>query len=103
MKNKLWQYALVHSAGVLLYIALVALIIQNGEKIFGKMQNFWGPVAFLLLFVFSALITGLLVLGRPAYLFLNGAKTEAVKMLFYTVGWLFIIMVVVLFVNILLR
>jgi hypothetical protein len=96
--SKLELQSLVHSLGVLVYVSGVAWIMQNGERIFG--HNFWGPVVLLLLFVFSALITGLLVLGRPIYLFLNGEKTDAVKMLFYTVGWMFVIITIVLVVNV---
>ena len=45
-------------------------------------------VAFLLLFVLSAAITGSLVFGRPALMFLGGQKTEAVSFLLYTLAWL---------------
>jgi hypothetical protein len=102
-KKEIIMWSFINSVGVLVYVALVATIIQNGEKIFGKMKNFAGPIAFLLLFVFSALVTGLLVLGRPVYLFLDGSKKEAVKMLLYTVGWMFLIMVLVLVINIVLK
>jgi hypothetical protein len=101
--KKILAWSFVNSVGVLVYVALVATIIQNGEKIFGQMKNFAGPIAFLLLFVFSALVTGLLVLGRPVYLFLDGFKKESVKMLLYTVGWMFLIMVLVLVASVLLR
>ena len=57
------------------------------------MQSFWTPLAILLLFVFSALAVGLLMLGRPIYLCLNGAKTDAIRMLLYSVSWLFLIVV----------
>jgi len=99
--NKLIFCGLANSVCVLIYISAVAWLLQNGEKIFGKMQNFWGPVAFLLLFVFSAAITGALVLGWPIWLFLNDQRKEAVKLFLYTIAWLFIITVVILGVNIL--
>ena len=54
------------------------------------MDNFLGPVAFLLLFVLSAAITGALILGRPVVLYLENRKLEAVKLFLYTVGWLFV-------------
>ena len=103
MKNKLWLHALAHSVVLLLYITGVAWVMSHAERIFGKMQTFWGPVAFLLLFVFSALISGLLVLGRPAYLFFNGQKKESMKMLFYTIGWLFVITVAVFAINVIIK
>jgi hypothetical protein len=82
MKNqKIWLWSAVNAIGVFVYVILVVWLITNGDKIFGQMQNFWGPVAFLLLFVFSALVTGLLVLGRPIYLWFNDKKKEAIKLL----------------------
>jgi hypothetical protein len=104
MSNKqIIKWSLINSIGVLLYVSGIAWIMQNGEKIFGKMNHVRGAVAFLLLFVFSALVTGLLTLGRPAFLFLDGLKKEAVKMLIYTTGWMFAITVLALGMNFLLK
>lgn len=104
MKNqKIWFWSAVNAVGVFVYVMLVVLVITNGEKIFGQMQNFWGPVTFLLLFVFSALVTGLLVLGRPIYLWLNDNKKEAAKMLFFTAADLFVILLLAFLVNVLIR
>lgn len=95
MKNsKLIITAILDSVGVAAYIFLVALIMNNGDKIFGTVDNeTFTPVAFLLLFVFSALITGGLVLGRPIMLYADGQKKEGIKLLFYTGASLFILMV----------
>jgi hypothetical protein len=89
-----WQ-SLVHSLGVFIYITIIASIMSNGGKLFNKADNFWNPIAFLLLFVFSALITSSLVLGRPIYLYFDDKKEEAVKFLLYTIGWLFAITLIV--------
>jgi hypothetical protein len=83
--KKLAVYAFINSVGVLVYTAAVALIMSNGEKVFGQMQRFWGPVAFLMLFVLSATIVGALVLGRPVLFYLDGLKKEAIKLFIYTV------------------
>lgn len=101
-KAKLIRYSLMHALGVLVYVALVAWLMINGENFFGKLDTFWGPVAFLLLFVLSAAIVGLLVLVRPALLYLDGQKQEGIKLLLYTIGWLFVITVIV-FVSLALR
>lgn len=93
--SKLALHSFFHSAGVLVYVTLVSVIMNNGEKIFGNINKVIGPVAFLMLFVFSALVTGLLVLGRPIYLFLHGQKDEAVKFLGFTVGWMFLLVIAV--------
>jgi hypothetical protein len=37
-----------------------------------------------MLFVFSALVTGGLVLGRPLLLYIDGQKKEGVKLLLFT-------------------
>jgi len=92
---KLCWHGLASSVGVFVYVVIVTLIMSNGEKLFGKMTTLGGPIAFLMLFVFSALITGSLVLGRPIYLYLNGKKEEAVRLFFCQVIWLFAITLIV--------
>jgi hypothetical protein len=94
------QQSFLHAAGVFFYTMLVASILTNGEKLFGQMRNIYGPVAFLMLFVISATIVGLLVLAKPAMLYASGAKGEGVKFLGYTVGWLCAITVVMFLVQI---
>lgn len=94
-KSKLVLWSVLNSLGVLVYTSAVAWLMFNGEKIFGQATSFWMPLALLLLFVFSALVVGLLVLGRPIYLYFNDAKSDAIKLLFYTVGWLFLIVVII--------
>jgi len=100
MKNaKLLLWSVIDSFGAFVYILAVALFLNNANKLFGQ-----GPggvltaVAMLLLLVLSATITGSLVLGRPAYLYLGGFKSEAVKLLIYTIVCLFVITLAVLVV-----
>lgn len=89
MKNsKIIFYSILNALGTLLYIIGVAWLMFNGESLFGKIKTFWGPALILLLFVLSAIIVGLLVFGRPIYLYLNNFKSEAIRLLFYTIGWL---------------
>lgn len=98
MRNsKLILYSFLHSLGVVAYVILVVIIMNNGGQLFGGMNDIWGPIAFLLLFVISAAITGLLVFGRPVYLFLNGYKNEAIKLTIYTIAFLFLETVIVFF------
>lgn len=101
--KKLLLAALLNALGVAIYIVGVSLVIRNGEKIFGKMDNFLGPVAFLLLFVLSAAVTGALTLGRPAILYLDGQKPAAIKLLLYTIGWLALLTLTALLTQILLK
>ena len=75
----------------------------NADSIFGKMNSFLGPAALLLLFVLSATIVGALVLGRPIYLYLGGSKAEAIKLLAYTIGCLFIITIITFLVIVIVK
>jgi len=88
--SKFFLRGLVHSILVIIYIALVACIMSNADNLFGQMNDAFGATAFLLLFVLSATIVGGLVLGKPILLYLDGEKKNALSLLFYTVGWLFV-------------
>ena len=100
MKN-LKLKALLNALLTTAYITVVALIMQNGEKVFGEMNNMLGPIAFLLLFVLSAAITGSLVLGKPILMYLEGNKKEAIKLFLYTIGWIFVLTIIALVLGIL--
>lgn len=91
------HFSLIHSFGVLAYIALVVTFMQNAEKIFGQEDKPIGAIVFLLLFVMSATIVGGLVLAKPVMLYIDGDKKSAVKMFIYTVGWLFLWFLIVIF------
>ncbi len=95
MKTNIIGRAVLHAIATAVYVGLVALLMSNAEQLFGKQENFWGPLAFLLLFVLSATITGSLVLGRPFLLYLDGKKEEAVKFFLLTVGFLLAITIVI--------
>ena len=53
------------------------------------------PISMLMLFVFSAGFTGFLVFGRPIMWYLDGKKKEATSLLFYTLGILLLLTIVV--------
>jgi len=93
--SKLCWQSFAHSLGVFIYVTIIAMVMRNGEKLFGKEDTFWSPIAFLMLFVFSALITSSLILGRPIYLYFDGKKEEAIKLFFCQIGWLFVITLIV--------
>ena len=89
-KVSLKMWAFINALGAVSYVALLATFLQGINKIFVKEDDhFLAPIAFLLLFILSALITGLLVLGRPIYLFLDGQKKESLRLILGTAGWLF--------------
>lgn len=54
-----------------------------------RAAHFFRPVFFLVLFVVSALISALLVLGYPIILFWEKKQTvKALKLVVYTTAWL---------------
>ncbi len=86
----------INAAGVFIYITAIAWFLFNGKNFFGNDNNWLVPVFMLLLFVISAAITGLLVLGKPAHLYFTGMKKEAVILLFATLAWLVVFLVLVM-------
>lgn len=97
MKNSvILKRAAVHALGVLAYILLLAAFMNRANSWFGeKDQEIIAPVGALMLLVFSALLTGGLVLGKPLMLYLDGQKKEAVKMLVFTGLSLFVLLLLV--------
>ena len=94
-KSKLAMIAALNSLGTAIYILLVSLVMNNAENTFGKLNETVAPLAFLLLFVFSALVTSGLILGKPIMLYIDGQKREGLKLLFYTGANLLVILVLV--------
>ena len=78
----------LQATGLLIYIGLVAQIFIYGNKIFGPVFNFIGPLAFLLLFVISAIISGFLVLARALYLFWEKRYRQSFALVGWTLLWL---------------
>jgi len=89
-KPSLLFVAFLQATGLAIYCLLVGLVFWQGETWFGKPPNlFLAPVMFLTLFVASALISALIVLGYPFILFWEKKKTgEALKLVIYTTAWI---------------
>lgn len=86
------------AVGAGLYITLVSLFLNNAEKIFGSQgeDKFLAPMVFLTLLVFSAATMGIAIFGRPVMWYLDGLKKEALSLIFYTLGFLFVILILFL-------
>ena len=96
MSNKLIiKYALANSLWTVLYVILIGVLFSNAQAIFGDVKSALIPIAMLLLFVFSALLCGSLILGRPILWYLDGRKNEALKLFSYTVVSLFVVLVLI--------
>jgi len=87
---KTFKQSLPYSAGAILYVAVVATVMQNAQRLFGseKPDTVLAPIGILLLLVVSAATMGLLIFGKPVMLYLDGKKREAVAMVVCTVGQL---------------
>ena len=77
------------ATGAAAYIAIVAAIMTfTGNNSAMVAYPFLGITTFLLLFVLSAAVMGILIFGAPVMLFLENKKKESVTLLFTTVGFL---------------
>ncbi|MFH0979841.1 MAG: hypothetical protein V1803_02760 [Candidatus Roizmanbacteria bacterium] len=89
--------AFVNAFGTAMYITLVGGFMYFGTLIkIGRKNTFLAPIAMLLLFVFSAALTGYLIFGKPALLYIDGKKKDALSLLTYTLIFFFIITFIVL-------
>ncbi|MFA6005704.1 MAG: hypothetical protein WC775_04435 [Patescibacteria group bacterium] len=83
--NKIFKSAFINVSLTFLYIvAVAAFMYYAGENKIGQVKTIAAPIALLLLFVFSAAFTGYFIFGRPAIMFLDGKKKEAIALLTYT-------------------
>ena|SRR3989338_10928711 len=95
-KPEIIRQALLNAGVAAIYIFGIALILSNGEKIFGEMNGPVGVVAFLLLFVLSAAVMGVSLFGKALLWYLDGKKSEAVLLVAHTLLLLFLVTVIVL-------
>jgi SNF family Na+-dependent transporter len=95
-KTQLFKQSLMNSVGVLVYCIAVAFLMTNGQNIFGKADNVFGGVAILMLLVLSAAIVGWLVFGKSLMYYLDDKKKEAITLLSYTIGLLFVFTAIIL-------
>ena len=84
----------LQALGITFYCSLIGLILWQGSNIFPKVNAYFGPVMFLILFSLSALICGLMVFGKPYQLFFAGKKKEAINVVISTSVWLFLFLVI---------
>ena len=97
MTKKLVKLAFFSALGEAVYILLIALFVINSGKLEGNKPGVLPIIAFLLLFVFSASLSGALVLGKPILLYLDGKRKEGIYLFGLTLGWLMLFLAVALF------
>lgn len=88
-KLSLPKIALLQALGLAGYFSLVGLFMYRANDIFGKMNTFLGPMLFLGLFSFSAMVCGLITFTIPFRIFWDEKNTKkAIRLVFYTAAWL---------------
>jgi len=97
-KADIYKWALINAGAASLYITFLAWLMPRISEGMPK-ESFFGPAAFLTIFVVSAAVTGSLVLGRPTFWFTSGHKKEAVKLLAYTVMFLAVFALVAIIIS----
>ena len=97
MRKEILKYACINALLTILYIILIASFLFYVPRYFAfseKPDTVFAPIIMLMLFVFSAAITGSLVLGRPILWYLDGRKKEAIHLFAYTLAIFFVFMLV---------
>jgi hypothetical protein len=88
--KEIQKKAFVNSLLTSLYIVAVGLFLYYGTLIkLGRVNSFLAPITLLFLFVFSAALTSFLLLGKPAQMYIDGKKKEALSLITYTLGFFF--------------
>lgn len=82
----------MHALGVVAYATLVGWFMHSGPL--KGPDSEWIFIPVLLLLTLSAAVMGILIFGRPVYLFLEGHKRTALQFLFCTVGFIFVFTVI---------
>jgi hypothetical protein len=87
---KTGKLGFLQAFGVAAYCSLIGIVLWQGPNVFPKVNSYFGPVMFLLLFSTSALVCGLMVFYKPYQLFFAGKKKEAIGVVVSTSLWLFL-------------
>lgn len=85
----------INAGAVCIYVYGVVWLMFNAERFFDNGPELLVPLFALLLFIISATVTSLLVLGRPIQLYLSGHKKEGFMLLFSTLAWLVLFLIVI--------
>jgi len=93
-KHAIHLMSFLSACGVFVYTLIAGWVIFNGESIFGEANQFWGVAMMLMVFVVSATIVSVLMLGKPIALYLDGKKKDSIKLLLASIGWLLLIGVI---------
>ncbi len=78
----------LQATGLVCYLSLIAIFFYSVQSLdTNNTAEFMAPIIMLLLFIISAVLTPLIVLGRAGILFLEKRYVEAVTLIAWTLGW----------------
>jgi len=100
MFGNIIKKAFINSAATAAYVIAISFFLSHTKDIFGpeEPKTILVPTMMLLLLIISASITGFLVLGKPILWYLEGKKQEAISLFVYTISFLIIIALCIVFV-----
>ncbi|MFA5188923.1 MAG: hypothetical protein WC460_06180 [Patescibacteria group bacterium] len=102
-KKVIYKYGIGGGVAEIIYVLLVALLFSNLENFLPTPPALFGFFFFLLLFVFSAAVSGFLVLGYPLYLAMQKRFSEAIMCLLTTLLTLFLGFVIIILLVLLIK
>lgn len=88
--------ALRNAAATAIYIVAIASFLFYVPKQLGRAETVLVPIVMLMLFVFSAAVTGSLIFGQPVLCYLDGKKKEARSLLVTTLVFFFALLLAAL-------
>lgn len=94
---------IINGLSALIYIILVASVMNLGTRIIPRPSPFMAPIAIISLFTLSAAVMGYVFGYEPAQLYFDNKKKQAVKLFLQTVavfGVITVIMLVLLFTGV---
>jgi len=90
--KKIRKTAFFNALATTFYIIAVGFFMYYGSMAkIGRTNTMLVPITLLLLLVLSAAVTGFLIFGKPAQMYVDGKKKEAVSLLTYTLAFFSII------------
>src|SRR3989339_352406 len=83
----------LQASGVISYCFFMGVFMWFANRLMGEPPEFWGVTLMMILLVFSAAITGVLVFGYPVYLVINRRIKESLLVFAYTLLYLLIMII----------
>lgn len=91
--KKIIQNAFIDAGAATLYIILIAILFTMESGFMGN--GILSGAMMILILTISVAMMGILIFGKPVFWYLDGEKKDALSLLGYTIGFLFIAFVII--------